>query len=91
MVKVSAYELIRDLVPITTIKILSRVEDEELMRKMFAFLVCEACGGISEIPTKTHRIELAKEALSRGISTKRIKEVLKVSRTTLHRIKHETN
>lgn len=91
MVKVSAYELIKDLVPTSTIRILAQTEDDELMRKMFAFLVCETCGGISEIPTKTHRVELAKEALNRGIDTKRIKEVLKISRTTLHRIKHETN
>lgn len=91
MVKVSAYELIRDLVPISTVKIIAKVEDEELMRKMLAFVVCEACGGISEIPTKTHRVELAKECLNRGIDVKRIKEVLKVSRTTIHRIKHETN
>lgn len=88
---VTAYELIKDLVPTSSIRILARVEDDELMRKMFAFLVCEFCGGIREIPTKTHRIELAKECLNRGIDVKRIKEVLKVSRTTIHRIKHETN
>ena len=91
MVNVSAYEIIKDLAPVSTIRIIAQAKDDDLLRAFFAFIVCETAGGLREIPTKQHRTDLARICYTKGMDKKRIMEVLKVSKATLKRIKHETN
>lgn len=82
-----------ELVPVHQIRRLAEFKDDALVKKMFAYIVCETMGGlkIGEIPTKAHKVEIARECLRRGWDKKRITNALKISRTTLYRITHETN
>ena len=91
MVKISAFDLIKDLTPISTLRLIAQTKDDELLRSLFAFIVCETAGGLSEIPTKTHKTELAKICLKKGIDKNKIIDVLKISRATIKRLKHDAN
>jgi len=76
---VKAFDLIAGLTPTTTIRMLANIQDDELLRKLFAFIVCETAGGLSEFPTKAHKLELAKEFQSRGVPCDTLAEVLKLN------------
>jgi len=88
---VKAFDLIADCTPVQTIRLLSHIKDDTLVQKLFAFIVCETAGGLSEFPTKSHRTEIAKEFINRGVDPIQMIELMHLSKSTLKRIKNETN
>lgn len=74
-----AFDLIADCTPVTTIRLLAQIEDDSLVQKLFAFIVCETAGGLSEFPTKSHRLELAREFNARGVPMETLAEVLNLN------------
>jgi len=88
---VKAFDLIAGLTPTTTIRMLANIQDDELLRKLFAFIVCETAGGLSEFPTKSHRVEITKEFINRGVDASTMIDILDISKKTIQRLKNETN
>jgi len=78
-VELKAFDLIADCTPIRTIRLLAQIEDDELVQKLFAFIVCETAGGLSEFPTKSHRTEIAKEFNKRGIPLDDLARLLNIN------------
>lgn len=89
---VKAFDLIAGLTPTTTIRMLANIQDDELLRKLFAFIVCETAGGLSKFPTKSHRTEIAKEFHKRGTSLSALSEILNINTKYLkYGVRNETN
>jgi len=88
---VKAFDLIVGLTPTTTIRMLANIQDDDLLRKLFAFIVCETAGGLSEFPTKSHRVEITREFMHRGVDASTMIELLDISKKTIQRLKNETN
>lgn len=91
MVKVTSFDIVKDLVPVSFIRKLAEFKDDELVRLMFAYLICEHLGGlrIEEIPSKMHKRYIAIECLKRGWGEKRIVAAIGISRKTIKRIMNE--
>lgn len=77
-----AFELIAGQIPTDKIRTLALIKDDELLEYMFAYFVCEAAGYI-KVPTKSHKVEIAKKLIDMGMDSKRAGEILNLSRTTI--------
>jgi len=87
MVNISSFDLIKEQVPTKTIReLVSSIENDETLKMFITYIICECASGV-KIPTKQHKIEVAKEALKSGIDAKKVKDKLNLSDKTIWRIK----
>jgi hypothetical protein len=86
--KLTTFEIIREQVPIEKIRLLAKIEDDELLKSFFAYFVCIAGG--AKLVTKANKIAILKEMISRGANGEELTKKLNICKRTLKRIESGT-
>jgi predicted transcriptional regulator YheO len=82
------FELIAGQIPPDKIRTLGLIKDDEFLQYLFAYYVCEAAGYL-KVPTKSHKVEIAKKLIDMGIDSTRVRKMLKISESTIYRMKRK--
>jgi len=86
MVKISSFNLVKEQIPVETIRGLLNIKDDELLKLFFSYMVCESASNM-RLPHKQHKTEIAKALMDNGVKDKDIKEILHLNKSTLWRAK----
>ncbi|CUU77551.1 putative resolvase [Campylobacter hyointestinalis subsp. hyointestinalis] len=83
---VKNFDILKDCLDLELIRGLARLNDEAFRLNLACYL-CDLVGGLAPLPTKMHKVILAKELLKDGLDNKRIIELTSISHSTLKRLK----
>lgn len=84
---INNFDILKDCLDLELIRELARLNDEAFRLNLACYL-CELIGGLAPLPTKLHKVILAKELLKDGLDSKRIIELTQISHSTLKRLKN---
>lgn len=85
--KINNFDILKDCLDLELIRDLAKLNDDAFRLNLACYL-CELVGGLAPLPTKSHKIILAKELLKNGLDKKRILELTKISNSTFKRLKN---
>lgn len=84
---INNFDILKDCLDLEIIRELTRLNDEAFRLSLACYL-CDLVGGLAPLPTKMHKVILAKELLKDGLDSKRIIELTQISHSTLKRLKN---
>ncbi|RAZ38042.1 resolvase [Campylobacter hyointestinalis] len=84
---INNFDILKDCLDLELIRELARLNNEAFRLSLACYL-CDLVGGLAPLPTKLHKVVLAKELLKDGLDSKRIIELTQISNSTLKRLKN---
>lgn len=84
---ITNFDILKDCLDLELIRDLARLNDEAFRLNLACYL-CDLMGGLTPLPTKKHKVILAKELLKKGIEKNRVIELTSISQSTLKRLKN---
>ncbi|OCR99236.1 hypothetical protein A9K75_07880 [Campylobacter fetus subsp. testudinum] len=83
---VSNFSILKDRINPSLIRKISELDDSSLQMILSVYL-CDLIGGLKQLPTKMHRIELAKELIKAEVSKDGVIKLCGISKAAYFKLK----
>ncbi|OCR86678.1 hypothetical protein CFT13S00388_07940 [Campylobacter fetus subsp. testudinum] len=84
----SNFEILKDGINVNFIRKISNLNDNAI-KILLSVYICELIGGLKQMPTKLHKIELAKELIKTNYNQNKILDLCNISQSTYFKLKKE--